>query len=445
MKANEFNKRWPVVGLGLVGLACLWIPSGVAAAQSESELTEEVGTTESESTESESTAGQQPRFGGPDQVDNQIANDEASTSRIVTDRLLDLYFAWKKNLQEKRGISLSVDYSAAYLSGNNRVGDDSAGGGIARFYGSWDLVGRESGNTGAFVWKVEHRHAYTDVAPSGFGFNIGYVGLIEPPFSGQGWRWTNFYWRQRWKDGKIALFGGFLDATDYVDVYAMASPWTGFLNFAFSTGTLTMAVPNDATLGAAAGGMITKNLFLIGGLVDRNSDPTEFWEGFNTFFSDNEYFKSIEIGWTPSHDEIYLNNTHLTLWQADEREEAGEASGWGANFSWSRYWAEKWLPFVRAGYADDGGSLMQKAVSFGFGYQPDPGGNVLGFGFNWGEVNEDTWGSGLSDQLTAELYYRWNISPQFALTPDVQYLKDPSLNPEEDSIWVIGLRARLAL
>ena len=54
---------------------------------------EEVG-----ATETESTAGQQPKFGGPDQVDNQIANDEASTSRIVTERLLDPYFEWKKNL-----------------------------------------------------------------------------------------------------------------------------------------------------------------------------------------------------------------------------------------------------------------------------------------------------------------------------------------------------------
>ena len=89
-----------------------------------------------------------------------------------------------------------MDYSAAYLSANNSTGEDSAGGGIPRFYGSWDLVGRESGNTGAFVWKVEHRHAYSEVAPSGFGFDIGYIGLIEPPFSNQAWRWTNFYWRQ---------------------------------------------------------------------------------------------------------------------------------------------------------------------------------------------------------------------------------------------------------
>ena len=123
----------------------------------------------------------------------------------------------------------------------------------------------------------------------------------------------------------------------------------------------------------------------------------------------------------------------------------GLSEGWGANFSWSRYLQEKWLPFIRAGYADDGGSLMQKSVSFGFGYQPDPGGNVLGFGFNWGEVNEDTWAPDLSDQLTTELYFRWNISPQFAITPDIQYLKDPALNPEEDSLWVLGVRARLAL
>ena len=97
------------------------------------------------------------------------------------------------------------------------------------------------------------------------------------------------------------------------------------------------------------------------------------------------------------------------------------------------------------GYADEGGSLMQKSVSVGFGFQPDPGGSVLGFGLNWGEVNEDTWGPNLRDQYTAELYYRWNLTPQFVITPDIEYLKNPALNQEEDSIWVFGLRARLAL
>jgi porin len=31
-----------------------------------------------------------------------------------------------------------------------------------------------------------------------------------------------------------------------------------------------------------------------------------------------------------------------------------------------------------------------------------------------------------------------------AVTADVQYIKDPAINPDEDSIWMFGLRGRLA-
>lgn len=379
-----------------------------------------------------------PSFGGPDAVENQLRNDAA----IDRPSLFERWFDWKAELTKKRGLSLSIDYSAVYLGASESPGEDRSSGGMVRFFGAWELVGRNTKNSGSFVWKVEHRHAYTDVAPSGFGFNLDYVGLIEPPFSDQGLRWTNFYWRQRFNQGKVTLLAGFLDATDYVDVYALASPWTGFLNFAFSTGSQTIPIPNDAALGVAAGAMLTDNLFLIGGLVDSNADPTEFWQGFDTFFNDNEFFKTIEIGWTTAQDRIYLDNVHLTLWHADERVEAATPSGWGANLSWTKYLGGKWLPFVRAGYADDGGSLMQKSVSVGFGYQKNPGKNLLGIGLNWGEPNEDTWQPGLPDQYTAEVFYRWQVSKAFALTPAVEYLKNPALNPDTDSIWVFGLRLR---
>jgi hypothetical protein len=31
------------------------------------------------------------------------------------------------------------------------------------------------------------------------------------------------------------------------------------------------------------------------------------------------------------------------------------------------------------------------------------------------------------------------------VTPDLQYIKNSALNPDADSIWVFGIRARLAL
>ena len=98
MSRDEIKKRWRDVGLGLLALVVALALAGPAAAQNDSAAVEK-----EEVAESTSSSGQQPKFGGPDQVDNQIANDEASTSRIITERLLDPYFEWKKNLQEKRG------------------------------------------------------------------------------------------------------------------------------------------------------------------------------------------------------------------------------------------------------------------------------------------------------------------------------------------------------
>jgi len=194
----------------------------------------------------------EPQWGGPNAVENQLRND----AEVDRPSLFERYFDWKTDLTEKHGFSFSVDYSAVYLGASESPDHDRASSGMIRFFGSWDLVGRGTKNTGTFVWKVEHRHAYTDVAPGSFGFELGYIGLIEPPFSDQGLRLTNLYWRQRFNGGRFTLLGGFVDPTDYLDVYAMASPWTGFLNFAFSTGTTTMALPKEG-FGLAAGAMLT--------------------------------------------------------------------------------------------------------------------------------------------------------------------------------------------
>lgn len=385
-------------------------------------------------------------FGGPDAVENRIAEDDSERAAVIAKRAAQSWFDWKKGLQEKHGLSLGVDYTGVFFKASDSLGKDKASSGIFRFYGSWDLVGRGTKNTGAFVWKVEHRHKYGDVAASDFGIGeLGYVGLFEAPFSDQGTRWTNIYWRQRFNEGKTTMVAGFLDTTDYVDVFALASPWTGFMNFAFSTGTTTIALPNDATLGVAAGTMLTNKMYLIGGITNAYSDPTEPLDGFDTFFSDNEYFTSLELGWTPGQDRIYFDNTHVTLWHVDAVKQTGASQGWGVAFSYVRFLDNKLMPFVRGGYADDGGTLMQKSLSLGLGYQEIAGRDLAGLAFNWGEPNETTWGIGKENQYTTELFYRYQLAQQLAITPNLEYIKNPALNPTHDSIWVFGLRARLAL
>lgn len=386
-----------------------------------------------------------PRFGGPDAVENQLEEDEQEKQPLLGLDFLQSYRDWKAQVREKTGIHFGGDYSAQAFFADGSAGDDHAGSGMYRFFGTWDLVDRDGDHPGAFVWKVENRHRYSDVPPSDFGFETGYVGLIGAPFSNQGWRTTNLYWRQRFAKGRFAVIAGFLDATDYVDVYTLASPWTGFTNLAFSTGSASIALPNDALLGITAAGMLTDSLYAIAGFGDANGDPKDPFEGFETFFEDHEYFKSFEIGWTDSQEQLVSDNVHVTFWHIDERDEAGTPSGWGLNFSVSRLIGERWMPFLRAGWANDGGSLLERSVSAGFSYQAVRGRDLLGVAFNWGRPNKHTFGPGLDDQWTFEVFYRWQVLRELAVTPSLQVLIDPALNPDESTIWMLGLRLRYAL
>jgi porin len=377
-----------------------------------------------------------------DEVENQITMDR-KVNPLYESRLFAPLKEWRNGVAEKTGFNWSLDYSAAFMGVNNSPGEDNAGSGMVRFFGFWDLVNRGGLNKGSLNWKVEHRHKYSDIPVSALGFESGYAGLFEPPFSDQGSRLTNLYWKQYFAEGKWAFVAGFLDATDFVDVYLLASPWTGFNNFVFSTGSAVMDLPNDAALGVATGGMVTEKVYIQAGIADANSDPTEPFEGFDSVANESDFFKWVEVGFTPKQDKLYFDNIHLTFWHIDERAN-GTPDGWGLNASWQQWINDTWLPFIRGGYAEDSGSLLEESITVGIGYQPVPMRGVIGFGFNWGKPNETSFGD-LDDQYTTELFWRYQLTTELAVTPSIQYIKDPALNPNEDSLWAFGLRVRVVL
>jgi len=393
-----------------------------------------------------------PNLGGPDAVENQMELDRADKDVLFESKYLEPYFEWKDGIKEKHGLSFGTDYTSVYLSANDNLPgtDDYSASGMIRFFGTWEILGRGTANTGALNFKIDHRHSYTNTVPASFSLdNLGYVDSMASTFNDEGWRLTNLHWRQGWNNGEVVLLGGFISAPDFVDIFTLGSPWLHFQSLAFSTGGGTISLPGDAALGAIIGGWLNDNLYIMGGFEDANSLPGDPLQGFDTFFNENEYFKHIEIGWTTSKDKAYLDNLHLTLWHADEREKAGVIDGWGGVLSFTHYIGDKWMPFFRAGYAKDGASLLERSVSTGFAYQPNPigssAGNLLGFGANWGKPNEAVFEPGLGNQYAFELFYRLQVNKELAITPDLQFLRNPALNPDQNNIWVFGLRARYAL
>jgi porin len=379
----------------------------------------------------------------PNAVESQLESDAVQKAPWIETTWLDPVEGLKARLLESTGLRIGADYSTQYFHATDSLDDKNVAAGIFRIYGVWNLVGEQAGHPGGLVYKVEQRHRYTTRTPAQQSFDVGNVGAISPVFSNDEWRLTNLFWQQRIAENRFVLRAGFLDLSDYLDVYAMASPWLHFSNLAFSTGSSSIPVPGDATLGVMMGAWLTENFYFIAGLADANADPTDPFQ--DSFFDEHEYFTHAELGWTSAREKAYLDNIHVTFWHADERSKAVTNDGWGFNLSASWWFADAWMPFLRGGYAHEGGSLLEKSASVGIGYQPLTARDVLGLAFNWGEPNSDTFGPGLDDQYGVEFFWRIQLLNHLAITPSIEWLLDPALNPDESSVWLFGLRMRFEI
>lgn len=391
-------------------------------------------------------------FESPDSVENTIASQK--------EEQLD----WRESLAAD-GFKFGADYFSLALQSPNGTDNDlvNAASGVARVYGSWTLWGKETGNAGNIVWKVEQRHSYTDTSPKEFAWlgenQIGYVGMIAPAFSEQGFRVTDLNWKQKINAGKGTIIVGWQDVTNYVDVFALASPWSGFTNLAFSTGAGTMGLPDDGILALSAGHMLGDNFYVVAGVADAKGKSDDIFEGFETLFNDTTLFTTLELGWTASEEQIFTDNIHVTLWHMDagsrhslsssvldDGSVIGGESGQGVNFSWSQFVTPQVMSFVRGGISNGDVALYDKSLSVGFGYFGlGQANNNLGFAINWAESNSETLQSLLNageHQFATEVYYNMRFGDHFEITPDIQYIKDPAFS-DENNAWVFGIRARL--
>lgn len=385
----------------------------------------------------------------PGSVGGTIAGDREARDAVLAvpgvRDTLEPWFEWKDRVFEEHGLALGLDYTAVVLGATESLADRQASGGIVRLFGFWDLTGRGTPNTGAFIWKFEHRHRYGDIAPSDFASTIGYAGDFESAFTNEGFRFTNLYWRQRFDGPRTFVAGGFLDVTDYVDAYPLGNAWSGFMNFAFDTGSATIGLSDDAAFGIAGKTMLNENFYLLAGVTNANSDPSSPFSELGSFFDDKEYFSSIEFGWVASLDRKDYENAHVTLWHLDSRDNTGQPGGRGLAFSAVQYFDNRWMPFVRGGISNGGGVFLERSISAGLGYDVVPKRDLLGVAINWGRPNKDRFGPGLSDQYTLEVFYRMRLTTSITVTPDIQFIRNPALNPVVDNLWVFGFRARLAL
>lgn len=379
-----------------------------------------------------------PSFGGPATPGEQLAEDDAIKQPAISfpfiNRTLRPWFDWKRRLNEESGLEFGIAYTALYQAVNDAPdgANSEAGSGVLRLSGQWTLLNRGSKNSSRIVFSADHRYAYTNTAPGDLGFEVGYLGIPGALFSDINTVLGDLYWLQLFSDGTGGFIFGRYDPNDYFDVLGYANPWTTFQNLAILFNA-SIALPDWST-GFGIGQWITNQWYVRGAINDVNgvAAETELFEDID------ERYTTVEVGWSPSRDKRLFNNAHVTVWHADEREKVGieDAKGIAVGANWTI--DETWMMFMKAGWSDGTAPLYSKSITLGVTHNLETRSDLTGAAINWGKPS----GGNLDEQITAEVFYRFQLAQNLAVTPSIQLLINPALNTEEDQIWLGSLRVR---
>lgn len=381
-------------------------------------------------------------FGGPTTVAGQLQEDEEASGRFAgLNHLTDSLNAKKNEFKNETGLQLGGDVNTlAQRSNESLTGEDLAWGAAARIFGRWAVVNKNQPGTGFFNFKVEYRTAVAGyVAPQHFSSELGYLGLTDLVYGDHKGIVTDFNYQQRLgKDDRAALVIGRFDPNAYQDVLAYSNPWTGFTNGNIAV-NFSIALP-DYSWGVAGGTWLgEKSQWYVSGNINDANGTT----GNDAFFEDGaEFYKSLELGWSPNPARRYHSNAHAMVWHVDERETKGIPSSHGIAFSASETFLEDtWMVFGRLGFSEGLAPFFNTSATAGFSHKMGSTDDRVAFALQWGDPSDNS----LNNQLTTETLYRFQVANSIQLTPTIQYIFNPAKNPNVDRLAIFNLRLRVAL
>ncbi len=379
-----------------------------------------------------------------------LAEDEAPHSGLFRfDTALEPWDRLKSDVQARTGIRFGGSWGVMWqnFSDEGRGERDAVG---QKFTLNFSRDMWRAGTPEALVLDVvvEDRGPLgTEYAPLQAGILAGSIVPTAATWGDFNLGITQLYIRQNLFDNRFQYTIGKIFAPNFIDSYPFFDDNRQFFNQSFSTSP-TIPAPLRGFGAVGAWYPTDGGLYLKGGIYTANSSDTN-WT-INSVFDESEFFYQAEVGWsglartgTPIHARgpMDQNNVHLTFWYKDEQKSGpvtnrpqAEGVAFNANFMAG----DNLMWFVRAGHSE--GWVTDRAVSAGFGWRPsEQFSDLFGVGLAWARPSNDL----LREQYTGEVFYRLHVTPNLAITPDLQFVHNPALNPDVDTLWVAGLRARL--
>ncbi|MDH3830549.1 MAG: carbohydrate porin [Gammaproteobacteria bacterium] len=358
---------------------------------------------------------------------------------------LQPWYDFKNDLDRKHGFKFGISYTSYYQKASDSFGpEDDAASFDLDISGSWIFLGRETASPTMLGFNFFWRDNYgSKIPPQPLFTQYGalYSGAApygdNDPVVGELWIQKKFNNVFGFRVGKI------FPITAY-DFFPFKNFRTDFVDFNHVTNA-AIPLPGNG-LGAFVMYRPRPDIMLRLGAHDANADVEK--SGFDTY--EGELFTIFEAGFDtglvprepgrPPHGHV-----HVSLWHQDERDDARIDDGWGIGLSAVQRFG-RFSPFVRYGYADGGAkgpAPVKHMVNLGlvtdgiFGQDKDR----IGVGYTWSDPAD----SSLDKQNMIDAYYRVQLTPEIEIGPTLEVVFDPVRNPDDDTVYVWGFRARIAL
>jgi porin len=370
--------------------------------------------------------------------------------------LLDPWFARKQQWRKEHGLSIGGSYGMLWQNySRSLVDEENAVGAKFALNLGYELFRRGQPDGLWFELVVEDRRPVGTALPPLFGgVAAGSISLTTTSWGDVGLGITQAYLRSNMFDNRFQYAVGKIFAPNFFHAYPFFDDNRQYFNQGFAT---LAPVPLRGFGGVAAFYPIEDSRFYIkSGMYTLNSDDTGFTA--DDFFTKAEHFYHLDLGFSDlarspvpiqGRGPMDVNNVNVSGWYRNAQEDGTpEAVGIAANANYMV--VEDYMVFLRGGW--NNGALFDGFAATGIGWRPPSApADLFGAGFAWAHPTSrpglptqvvpglDT----LRDQYTWEVFYRFTMMTNLALTPDIQLIVNPTLTPAHDTLWALGLRARV--
>jgi len=348
------------------------------------------------------------------------------------------YSAFKARTAKEIGLSWSMDLSYMQQWGR-QDGGSPAGQWLATPSIDWTLFDSSAVGAGSVQLAYSAVRYGTKQSAADVQSNLGLITPIND-YPGRQNTFSQLTYTQAMPGNKVSLSVGQYPFFNFDGNQYLANQQQNFNNYVLAqNGSSTYAV---AGLGAYVQINATSVVQFAAGFQAANNITGSTLSTRN--FGDVGYAWFSYAQWTPAFKGLGAAQYSIIYYEVPSVPAQSPSSrGWSVNAVQNL--SATWAVFARANRAYDYVTPIRASYALGAAMNNPLGRRAtdqIGLAFGYSDAApRPTNPAGAGNEKVVEAYWNWTVDKGLLLSPDVQYIRDPSLAPSRGGAWALSLRA----